>query len=192
MSPSRSVTQTAPAVRRPRTYGLLFAVVAVGWIALDQITKAWADSALRDGDVDVVWTLRFRLAFNSGASFSMGPGYGPWIAAAALVIVAVLVWQGRTAPTRLAAVALALIVGGAVGNVLDRAFRGDSGVFGGSVIDFIDLQFWPIFNVADTGVVVGAVLLIISAFRAPPDTDPVAVSRSTDGVADRSPDPDGV
>jgi signal peptidase II len=59
------------------------------------------------------------------------------------------------------AVALGLVVGGALGNLTDRAFRAGDGFLGGGVIDFVDLQWWPVFNVADSGVVVGAVLLFL-------------------------------
>lgn len=148
-----------------RSHRLLFLLVAVGWLALDQLTKSWAASSLRSGPVDVVWTLRFDLTHNSGASFSMGTGLGPWIAIGAVVIIGVLLWARRSMSTRLTAVSLGLITGGALGNVCDRAFRGGSGFFGGSVIDFIDLQWWPVFNVADIGVVCGAILLVIATFR---------------------------
>ena len=68
---------------RPGTHVALFAAVAIGWLVLDQASKAWAVSRLGDGDViDVAWTLRFNLAYNSGASFSMGRGNGRWIAVA--------------------------------------------------------------------------------------------------------------
>ena len=60
-----------------------------------------------------------------------------------------------------------LISGGALGNLLDRAFRGDDGFLHGAVIDFIDLQWWPVFNVADACIVVGAILLVIASFRVP-------------------------
>ena len=81
--------------------------------------------------------------------------------------------EARSVTSRLAAVALGMIVGGAVGNVLDRAFRsGGDGLFGGAVVDFIDLQWWPIFNVADAGVVVGAILLVVSTFLPGPDNAP--------------------
>jgi signal peptidase II len=67
-------------------------------------------------------------------------------------------------------VALAMIVGGALGNVVDRAVRGGgSGFLGGSVVDFIDFRWWPVFNVADMGVVVGAILLVVSSFLPEPD-----------------------
>jgi signal peptidase II len=151
------------AASRP-THRVLFVVLAVGWVVLDQATKAWAVARLPDGNIDVVGSLRFNLAYNSGASFSMGGGYGRWIALVAVLIVVLLVWQGLQVTSRLAAVAIALIVGGALGNVIDRAVRdGRGGVLGGSVVDFIDLQWWPVFNLADVGVVVGAILLVVAS-----------------------------
>ena len=170
------------ATSRGGRYWTLFCVVAVGWIVVDQLTKSWAVRRLGDGEmIDVVWTLRFNLAFNSGASFSRGQGFGKWIALVALVIVALLVWQARKVRTRLAAVALGMIVGGALGNVVDRAFRaGGSGFLGGSVVDFVDFQWWPVFNVADVGVVVGAILLVVASFLVPPDDDPGSVAAPDD------------
>jgi len=151
------------------THRLLFGAVAIGWIALDQLSKWWVVSSLGDDTIDLVGSLRLRLAINYGASFSLGTGMGMWIGLLALVVVGALVWQGRSVRTRLGAVALGLIVGGAVGNVLDRAFRSDDGFFGGGVVDFIDLQWWPVFNIADIGVVCGAILLIVTMLRAPDD-----------------------
>lgn len=171
-----SLPPDAPARPAPRrgTHRVLFAAIAVGWLLLDQLSKSWAVRNLSGRDVEVLWTLRFNLAYNSGASFSMGEGWGCWIALVAVLIVALLVWQGLTVRTRLAAVALALIVGGALGNVIDRAFRaGGGGFLGGSVVDFIDFQWWPVFNVADMGVVVGAILLVVSSFLPVPDDDDV-------------------
>jgi signal peptidase II len=54
-------------------------------------------------------------------------------------------------------------VGGAASNIIDRLFRSGSGVLGGAVVDFIDLQWWPVFNVADACVVVGGILLLVSS-----------------------------
>jgi signal peptidase II len=152
---------------RVATHRVLFGVVAIGWVILDQLTKAWAVSNLSTRNVDLVWTLRFQLVQNHGASFSLGTGLGAWIGLLALVVVGVLVWQGSSVRSRLGAVALGMIVGGALGNVLDRAFRGDGGFFHGGVVDFIDLQWWPVFNIADVGVVCGAVLLVFSTLRSP-------------------------
>ena len=113
-----------------------------------------------------MWTLRFRLAFNRGASFSIGGdgGWGPVIAVAAvLVLVVQLLWQARSMANRLGTIALGLVLGGAVGNLVDRAVRGDEGFLQNPVVDFIDVQWWPVFNVADMGVVIGGVLLVAVA-----------------------------
>lgn len=159
-------TANAPVKAAP-THRVLFGAVAVGWLLADQLSKSWAVSSLKNDTIDVVWTLRFQLTVNHGASFSLGSGFGMWIGLLALVVVGMLVWKGGSVRTRLGAVALGMIVGGALGNVIDRAFRGDEGFFQGGVIDFIDFQWWPVFNVADIGVVCGAILLVISTLLTP-------------------------
>jgi signal peptidase II len=143
---------------------LLLIGFAAGVVILDQLSKAWAVARLDDGDViDVVWTLRFALAFNRGTAFSLGSGsgLGAWLAAGALILVAVLVWRSRLVATRWGAIAFGLILGGAVGNIIDRAARGDTGVMSGAVVDFVDLQWWPVFNLADAAIVCGAILLVV-------------------------------
>ncbi len=150
------------------THRRLFLAVAACWLVVDQLSKTWAEHALTGPPVHVVGSLQLAPTYNSGASFSMGAGLGPWIALGALGVVAALVWVGRSVRSRLAAVALGMIVGGALGNVIDRAVRGDAGFLHGSVIDFIDLQWWPVFNIADVGVVCGAILLVIATFRGTP------------------------
>jgi signal peptidase II len=148
--------------RRLRTHALLFAIVAIGWLLVDQLTKTWAEHELRFEQIDVVWTLRLNLAYNSGASFGFGGGYGTWFSLLGLVVVGVLVWQGTRIRSRLGALALGMIVGGVIGNIADRALRGDDGFMSGTVVDFIDLQWWPIFNVADMGIVCGGILLVVT------------------------------
>jgi signal peptidase II len=147
----------------PRTHRVLVAVVALVVVVADQLSKWWAVDTLSTRTIDVVWTLRLNLTYNPGAAFSMfaGGGFGPWIALAAFAIVGYLVWQGRTISSRAGAVALGLILGGAIGNLADRAWRGDAGFFSGEVVDFIDLQWWPVFNIADMGVVCGGILLVV-------------------------------
>ncbi len=147
--------------------------MAVVIIALDQLTKWWAVRALGDGDqVDLIGSLRLRLSSNTGAAFSIGDGrnLGPVIAVLALVVVGFLVTTGDSARRRFGAVAVGLVAGGAVGNLADRAFRDrpGSGLFGGAVVDFIDLQWWPVFNVADAAIVVGAIALVAASVRPPP------------------------
>jgi len=177
------VTSSNVSATSAPTHRVLFGAVAVGWVLADQLTKWWAVSSLKDNTIDVVWTLRFQLLTNYGASFSLGAGYGAWIGILALVVVGILVWKGGSVRTRLGAVALGMIVGGALGNVLDRAFRSDSGFFQGGVIDFIDLQWWPVFNIADIGVVCGAILLVISTLlNSEPDASDVAVETSSSTI----------
>lgn len=147
-------------------------VVALAVVVLDQLTKWWVVANLDDGHiVKLVGSLQLRLAHNPGAAFSIGSkdNLGPVIAVLALVVVAVLVVGGTTTRTRIGAVAVGAIAGGAVGNLVDRAFRQGSGFLGGHVVDFIDVQWWPTFNVADIGVCVGAVVLVLFGFRAIPE-----------------------
>lgn len=153
----------------PRKLRVVVAVAAVV-VLIDQLTKTWAIRALADraAPIEVVGSLQFQLLYNTGAAFSMGNGrgLGPWVAVLALVVVVGLA-LGYTSRFTLGAVAAGLIAGGAVGNLLDRAFRGDAGFLHGAVVDFIDLQWWPVFNVADAAVVIGAVLLVLASLRAP-------------------------
>lgn len=151
---------------RPRKLVVIAAVGAL-LVALDQLTKWLAQSKLHEGvPTQVVLGVRFNLLHNTGVAFSQGSGkgLGPWISVLALVVV-VGVSLGATSRTALGAVASGMIAGGAIGNLLDRAFRGDGGFLHGAVVDFIDLQWWPVFNVADASIVVGAGLLVLASFR---------------------------
>ena len=160
----------APA-RPPATAGrarwpLLLGVAAVV-LAVDQLSKWWAVESLPGRTVHVVWTLQLQLAINRGSAFSVAEGRGAVISLLALVIVGVLLRSGRYATRPASAFAIGLVVGGAIGNLLDRAFREGDGFLGGGVVDFVDLQWWPVFNVADAAVCVGAVLLVLTAAREP-------------------------
>jgi signal peptidase II len=136
---------------------LLMTAVAAAAVALDQFTKSLAVRELADGPVDLVWTLRLSLSFNHGAAFGMGRGSTPIVLALGVVMLVVLVGFGRHVVERSAgAVAMGLLLGGALGNIVDRLVRDN----GGAVIDFIDFQWWPIFNVADIAITCGAVLLV--------------------------------
>ena len=135
--------------------------ILIGFVVLlDQVTKSWAVSALADGHViHVVGSLQFSLGFNSGFAFSQGQGMGPVVGVFAIIAVLFLLRAVRKATTRISALALCAIVAGAIGNIADRIFRGE-GWLHGRVVDFIDVQWWPVFNVADSSITVGACALI--------------------------------
>ena len=140
-------------------YWLILAVVVA-----DQLTKQWVLNVLSDGKVvKLFWTLQFNLVFNSGMAFSQGQGVGRIIGVLAIFVVIGLLMSLRDAKVLATVIGTGLLVGGATGNILDRLFRG-GGWMGGSVVDFIDLQWFPVFNVADSAVTVGAGFLILGAF----------------------------
>lgn len=149
--------------RRPSRRLAVGGATAGAVVAVDQVTKSWALGALADGPVDVVWTLRLNLSFNSGAAFGIGKGVAPLLIAAGVVVLVLFIGAGRSTPaTTASTVALGLVVGGAAGNLADRLFRDH----GGAVVDFIDLQWWPVFNVADAAITCGAALLVVAGARA--------------------------
>ena len=135
--------------------------ILIGFVVLlDQVTKSWAVSALADGHViHVVGSLQFSLGFNSGFAFSQGQGMGPVVGVFAIIAVLFLLRAVRKATTQISALALCAIVAGAIGNIADRIFRGE-GWLHGRVVDFIHVQWWPVFNVADSSITVGACALI--------------------------------
>lgn len=135
-------------------------------IVFDQATKHWSLNALNSGrTIEIFWTLRFNLVFNSGMAFSQGQGLGRIIGLLAIGVVVGLLMSLRKPMSRILVIGTGLLVGGACGNILDRMFRGD-GWMSGAVVDFIDLQWFPVFNVADSAVTIGAGFLILGAFIA--------------------------
>jgi signal peptidase II len=138
--------------------------LATGVVVVDQLTKTWALSALADGPIHVLGTLRLALTHNTAGAFGLGGGFVPLLALAALGVVVYLIVSGAASSRLPVAVAMGLLLGGAVGNLLDRVFRAP-GLLRGAVVDFVDLQFWPVFNVADMGITVGCVMLLLWAAR---------------------------
>ncbi len=145
----------------------LWTMAAVAFVVLvvDVATKRWALAELSDRDIDVVWTLRLHLVRNTGGAFSSGTNFAPVFAVLAVGVVIALVVVGRRSPSRFQQVALGLLVGGALGNLSDRVFRQGGGLLGGAVVDFVDLQWWPVFNVADVAISTGVVMLLIASWR---------------------------
>lgn len=159
--------------RRALTTALVVALVVV---VLDQLTKQWAVGRLEEGPcspetcIDVVGSLRFHLHFNPGASFSTGAGFGRLFGVIAIVMTGVLLRMAASATDRLTPLLFGAIAGGAFGNLVDRLFRANDGILSGEVIDFIDLQWWPIFNIADAAIVLG-VISVIGVQLLMPDTN---------------------
>jgi signal peptidase II len=139
-------------------------LVAVAVVVVDQLSKWWATVALADGPIDVLWTLRFQLTSNTGMAFSQGQGFGPLIGVAALAIVVGLMVSLARGVGDLNWFGVGLIAGGAIGNVIDRVARGERW-FRGGVIDFIDFQWFPVFNIADASINIGVVVIIWTALR---------------------------
>lgn len=133
-------------------------------VALDQATKWWAVNELADGPIPLIDDfLQLRLLFNTGASFSILTNAGPILAVVAFGVIGLIVWVLGEASRRVEAVALGLVLGGAVGNLVDRLFRGE-GLLDGAVVDFIDFSFFATFNVADAAINVGVALLLVATF----------------------------
>ena len=149
----------------PRRRGaiILFGTAA-GVFLLDRVTKLWAERTLVDHPIDVIGgVLTLRYTTNSGGAFSLGQS-APWFfAAATLVVSALIVLTSFHRRSVLSSIALGLILGGALGNLADRVVRGPG--LRGHVVDFIDFHVWPVFNAADSAVVIGAILLAVSSFR---------------------------
>jgi len=149
----------------------VFAAVAT-IVAIDQATKAWAVASLANGPKHVIGdTVEFNLTRNGGSAFSRFQGMTPVLAIGAIIVTAILVRVLHRVTDRVLVVALTLVLGGALGNLTDRFARAP-GFLRGHVIDFVAVGWWPVFNVADSCVTVGAVLLVVRSLRAPPDTTP--------------------
>jgi signal peptidase II len=132
-------------------------------LGLDALTKQWAMSALSDGPVDLFGSVRFALVRNKAGAFGLGGAFVPFLAVAALVLVLVLVVRGTAIEKLPMAVALGLVLGGAFGNVIDRVFR-SPGFLKGAVVDFVDVGFWPVFNLADSAITCGCLLLLFASW----------------------------
>ena len=127
-------------------------------VAADQATKSLAVSRLH-GPEHVIGPFGLALGYNSGSAFSLFTDQPVALSVLAVVLVAVLLVFAWRAQRALTSVALGLVLGGALGNVADRAFRSHHG----AVVDFITLSHWPTFNVADACITVGLVLAVVGA-----------------------------
>jgi signal peptidase II len=145
---------------KQRLYLRLLAIAAAV-VAVDQLTKQLALNYLRDGPVDLIpGALSLSLTFNPGGAFGFGQNAPLFFLLVSLaIIVVILVWVGRTAESGFE-IPLGLVLGGGIGNVADRVFRG----LDGRVVDFIDIHVWPVFNLADSAIVIGVIVIAFAGF----------------------------
>ena len=141
----------------------LFGTAAAAY-TLDRVTKVWAERTLPGNPIDLIQgVLTLRFTTNSGGAFSLFQNV-PWffVAVSAAISLLIVITAFRHSDL-VAASALGLVLGGAVGNLTDRFVRGSGSL--GDVVDFIDLHVWPVFNLADTAIVIGAALLAMTSWR---------------------------
>jgi signal peptidase II len=158
--------QPDPPSRPRRSRARLLLGVAAGVLALDLVTKLVVVATLSDREpVRLLGGLVYLTeARNTGAAFSFAEGATVVFTLIAVAVAVVIVRSARRLYSTGWAIALALVLGGAVGNLVDRVFR-DPGLLRGGVVDFIQVGWWPIFNVADSAIVCGGVLGALLAFR---------------------------
>ncbi len=142
----------------------LFTALVLAWVALDQVTKAILRANLPPGEATgEFWHVRFAHVQNTGSAFGLFLGQTLFLSIVAIAgVIFILVVYRRFVYSVFSTVALALVLGGALGNLVDRLRLG-------YVTDFIDVRlwdmvYWPAFNVADSGISIGAILLLISVF----------------------------
>ena len=155
-------------VMNDKRYARHWLVLSVAVVIIDQLTKWLAEALLvAYQPVPVIPMFNLTLAYNTGAAFSFLSDAGGWqrwffIGLTLVVIIVLFNWLWRMrAEEKLHAVSISLILGGAIGNLIDRMLLGH-------VIDFLDVYYdqyhWPIFNIADSAITVGVMLLVIDLF----------------------------
>lgn len=152
--------------------------MVVSVVLLDQLSKSWAQERLASGPIHLLGPISLRLQYNRGVAFSLGAAHGALVLAVVAVLVAVLALAALRVRQTPVAIAVGLVLGGALSNLGDRLFRRN----GGAVIDFVYTRYWPTFNVADSAIVVGVVLLALLGVRErgagpPPEQQPAARRR---------------
>jgi signal peptidase II len=153
--------------------------VAAAVVTLDVASKLLAVRHLTDREpIEMLGgLLTLRLVRNPGAAFGMAQGLTIVLTAIAVVVVVVILRMARRLHSAWWAVALGLVLGGAVGNLIDRLFRAPA-PGRGHVVDFLELPRWPVFNLADSAIVVaGALMVLLSARGVPHDRAPEAPQR---------------
>jgi len=159
-------------MREARASWTRWLLVSAAIVAADLATKAWMTHAFAPGEsLTVTPFFNLMLVYNTGAAFSFLAGAGGWqrwfFMAISVIVSVAIVWMLRRHDRQpFLSAALALVLGGALGNLYDRLTLGQ-------VVDFVQLHaagyYWPAFNVADSAISVGVVMLVIDSFRAKPE-----------------------
>lgn len=169
--------------------GLIVIAAVVGAFTIDRVTKAWALAALADGTViPLAPGLRLELYFNPGVAFGIGADVGwPLVIGLMLIVAALGVWVTLRLIRRVSlpgTVFLAVVIGGALGNLWDRISRAQGGPLTGEVIDFLAVDWFSIFNVADIFTTCGFIAWAMtsspmSGLRSTPASTPATAGRGT-------------
>ncbi|HEY5857506.1 MAG TPA: signal peptidase II [Aldersonia sp.] len=140
-------------------------IIAAVVLALDVLTKVLAVALIEPGNpVRIIGdTVTLTLVRNPGAAFSMATGMTWLLTIVAVAVVIGVIRMGSKLRSGWWALGLGLVLGGAIGNLIDRFLR-SPGPLRGHVVDFVSVGWWPVFNVADSGVVCGAILLVVLTF----------------------------
>jgi signal peptidase II len=153
--------------RRPRTGRAFLGLTALSLAALDLVVKTLVVVTMADGRMVDLGLFNLRLHYNTGVAFSLGASLSPWIvvAATAVIVAGIAVFLFRSVPgySRLSRVGAAVLLGGALGNLIDR-------LDGAGVVDYLHTGWFPTFNLADVFVVGGVGLLILGYLRTPAAT----------------------
>lgn len=191
--------QDVDVLTRRRFGGLRWALPIVVAVAIvDQLTKRWALDRLSPGScdvpdacIDLIAGARFHLVFNTGAAFARGQGFGQILGILVSIITVALLVAAARRVDRLGPTLLGLVAGGAIGNLIDRVTRAEDGLLSGAVVDFVDLGWWPVFNVADAAVVCGVIGFVALAWLRPePEpVDPSGAGPAADPASGDEPDP---
>jgi signal peptidase II len=133
------------------TRGYFTVIIFILLLMLDRITKFWATTLTAEKDYGI---LAFTYVTNTGAGFSLLSGMNTWLAVLSIIVLIIIIYFRKDIPK----LSLMTISVGILGNLIDR-------VFYGSVIDFINFKFWPVFNVADSLICIGVIYWIIMLFK---------------------------
>ncbi len=147
-----------------KSRGYYTIIIFIALLFLDRITKFWATTLTADKDYGI---LAFTYVTNTGAGFSILKDMNVWLAIISAIALVAIIYFHKEVPK----FSLITIIAGITGNLIDR-------IFYGSVIDFINFKFWPIFNVADSLICIGVIYWIIILFRENKDVKPSKPKKS--------------